>query len=69
MTIRDLLETQMINDETKISVDKPYHTYGAELRRNGSWPVYEGQIVDLMDEEIQELAYEKSVNEIAATLK
>ena len=67
MTLEQLIETDMVKDDTTIIVSKPLTTYGMELTRRGNW--YQDQILDFSDSTISKLTYIKAENKIYIELE
>ena len=67
MTLEQLIETVMIDDDTTVIVSKPLSIPGQYQTRGGNW--YQDQILDFSDGVIGKLTYIESENKVYVELK
>ncbi len=67
MKLEQLVETEMINDDTTVFVSKPLSIKGQYLTRKGNW--YQDQILDFSDGTISKLTYIEAENKVYVELR
>lgn len=62
MTIEQLIQTDLIRDDTTVVISKPLSIPGQYLTQKGNW--YQDQILDFSDCVISKLTYIRAENKV-----